>query len=97
MSYIERKLSLIVEPPIFQEYSKMAMELACKVTFPNVVKYIILNKEAYEELIEYYREWYQREEYPNTLLDHPIILDMDAKERIRIISNCYNEYMGLLK
>lgn len=88
---------LIVEPPIFKEYAKLAIEMQNKTTLPNVVKYVILNKEAYEELINYYKEWYDREEYPDTIMDHPIILDMDAKERIRIISNCYTEYSGVLR
>lgn len=91
------KSGLIVEPPIFKEFSKLAIEIQNKTTLPNVVKYVILNKEAYEELINYYKDWYDREEYPDTLMDHPIVLDVDAKERIRLISNCYNEYMGFLR
>jgi ubiquinone/menaquinone biosynthesis C-methylase UbiE len=91
------KSGLIVEPPIFKEFSKLAIEMQDKTTLPNVVKYVILNREAYEELINYYKEWYDREEYPDTLMDHPIVLDVDAKERIRLISNCCNEYRGFLR
>lgn len=91
------KMGLIVEPPIFKEYDKLAIEMQNKTTIPNVVKYVIINKEAYEEIRDYYKEWYNREECPDTLMDHPIILDMDAKERIRLISNCCNEYMGFLR
>lgn len=85
---------LIIEPPIFQEVEKEAGKLIDQFTIPsqNIVKFVILNKEAYQELVNYYAEWYGREEYPDTILDYPIVLDMNAKERVRVIGNCCIEY-----
>ncbi|MFA6335761.1 MAG: hypothetical protein WCX48_09495 [Bacteroidales bacterium] len=89
-----RKCCLIVEPPVFREVEKEVGKLIDKFTTParNIVKYVILNREAYQELVDYYAEWYQIELYSDTIMDYPIVLDMDAKERVRVLSNCYTEF-----
>jgi hypothetical protein len=85
---------LIVEPPIYQEVEREVGKLIDQFTTPahNIVKFVILNKDAYKELIDFYDEWYNMEHYTDTILDIPIVLDMEAKERVRVFANCYTEY-----
>lgn len=85
---------LVVEPPVFQEVEKEVGKLIDQFTTPahNIVKFVILNKEAYQELVDYYAEWYKIEEYSDTILDYTIVLDVEAKERVRVLSNCYTEF-----
>lgn len=89
-----RKCCLIVEPPVFQDVEREVGKLIDQFTTParNIVKYVILNKAAYQELVDYYAEWYQTELYSDTIMDYPIVLDMDAKERVKVFSNCYTEF-----
>lgn len=81
-----------MEPRIFKDVEREIWKVIDQFTTPNVVKYIILNREAYKELIDYYAPAHGIKEYPDTFLDCPIILDVDAKERVRVFSNCYTEF-----
>ena len=86
---------LIKEPPIFQEVEREAGKLIDQFTTPahNIVKYVILNRAAYQELVTYYAEWYNIEHYPETVLDYHIVLDIDSDIRVRVLGNCYTEYV----
>ena len=84
---------LIIEPPIFQEVEREMGKLIDQFTTPahNIVKYVILNKAAYRELVNYYAEWYQIEHYPDTILDYQIVLDKNSDVRVRVLGNCFTE------
>lgn len=85
-------MCLVKEPLIFQELESKVGELVNQFITPNVVKYVILNKDAYQGLVNYYMETYGIERYPDTILDYPIVLDTNSRARIKVVSNCYTEF-----
>jgi len=81
-----------MEPQVFRDVEKEVWKLINQFTTPNIIKYVILNKEAYKELVDYYAEFYGIEEYPETILNNHIVLDVDSTERVKVVSNCYTEF-----
>jgi hypothetical protein len=94
---MEVKVGLIIEPPIFKEVENHIGRLMDMFTTPNIPAYVILNKAAYSELVEFYLREYKIERYPDTILDYPIVLDMESNIRVKVVSSPYTEYTQVIR